>query len=92
MRFVHKPRPYSSGPFDGLSRPGGPSRRPRPRRSRSSRPSRTPPGLWGGQAVNALAALGLIVTLIVGGAALHNQYSREAQFAAVGQAISGLGR
>jgi hypothetical protein len=39
-----------------------------------------------------LAALGLIVTLIVGGAALHNQYSREAQFAAVGQAISGLGR
>ncbi|WP_293911865.1 hypothetical protein [Deinococcus sp.] len=97
MRFVHKPRPYSSGPFDGLRpgkpdelrRPGGRSRRPGPRRTR---PARTPTTLWGGRAVDALAALGLIVTLLIGGAALHNQLTREAQFAAVGQAISGLGR
>ena len=92
MRFVHKPRPYSSGPFGGLGRPGGPSRRPRSPRNRPGRPARTLPKLWGGQVVTTLAALGLVVTLLIGGAALYNQFSREAQFAAVGQAVSGLGR
>ncbi|WP_420593746.1 hypothetical protein [Deinococcus sp.] len=92
MRFVHKPRPYSSGLFGSLS---WPRRSARPKRAHQRRPAPQPsqPSThWGGRGVTGLALLGVVVAALILGSALNNQFSREAQFASVGNAVANLPR
>ncbi|TSA87573.1 hypothetical protein FNU79_03595 [Deinococcus detaillensis] len=113
MRFVRKPKPYTSGPLSGFNLGGlssprfqrraqshstqprlspGKAGTPRPlSQPRPTRASRTP-AHWGQRSVTALAALGTVVVLLIGGSALYNQFNREAQFAAVATHLADLGR
>ena len=104
MRFVRKPKPYSSGLLGGLNWPARqPGARRKPHKGRQARPRRPateprpnlsgrPPLVWGRRSVSALAVLGLFAVLLIGGFAVYNQLDRQAQFTAVGNAVSELPR
>ena len=104
MRFVRKPKPYSSGLLGALNWPSRqPGARRKPQKSRQARPRRPateprpnllgqPPLAWGRRSISALAVLGLAITLLIGGFAVYNQLDRQAQFTAVGNAVSELPR
>lgn len=120
MRFVRKPRPYTSGPLSSLSLGGlswprfqrsagvqprltqlrltqprlspGKADSPRPLSKQRPAHSNRTPTHWGQRSVTALAALGTVVLLLIGGSSLYNQLNREAQFTAVATHLADLGR
>ncbi len=90
MSFVRKPRPYSSG-LPSLPAPlSGPPSAPSPKAPRPrTRPVRSagPRSSWA-TAVTALAVLGTVVVLLVGGTGLVNQLWRDAQFRTAAAGVS----
>lgn len=91
MSFVRKPRPYSSGlpSLPSLNEPVKPSPRPKP--AARVRPERGARSAWA-TAVTALAVLGTVALLLVGGTGLVNQLWRDAQFRAAAAGVADVQR
>lgn len=92
MSFVRKPRPYSSGlPSLGAEPPAAPSPKPRPPKRPRTERQRGPGTPWA-TAVTALAVLGTVALLLVGGSGLVGQLWKDAQFRSAAAGVSDVQR
>lgn len=94
MSFVRKPRPYSSGLPSFPSAPTAPSKEPvtpSPKPAPRVRPERDGKSAWA-TAVTALAVLGLVALLLVGGTGLVGQLWRDAQFRSAAAGVADVQR
>lgn len=89
MSFVRKPRPYSSGLPNLPSAP--PSAAPSPKPARQPRSASGGRSAWA-TAVTALAVLGLVALLLVGGTGLANLLWRDAQFRSAAAGVADVMR
>ncbi|ADV66769.1 hypothetical protein [Deinococcus maricopensis] len=88
MSFVRKPRPYSSGL---PSLPATPPTVPKPNVPRERPRVRTPRSAWA-TAVTALAVLGAVVVLLVGGTGLVELLWQDAQFQSAATGVDAAAR
>ena len=88
MSFVRKPRPYSSGL---PSLPSAPPASPAPKLPRE-RPRVTGPRSAWATAVTALAALGIVVMLLVGGTSLVELLWKDAQYQSAAAGVDDAAR